>query len=111
MVDNFFSSFRVSVEAVKNLPYLSSKTSVVIEATLYHGDKPLSAPVTTSTKVSSPCIQWREKINFKVSKKNIPRAAKIMLLVTEGLQKKEMMGVKKTSKMLFWGLSMVFDHQ
>ncbi len=101
------------MEEVKNLPMLSGKTtcSVILEATLYHGDKPLCSPVTTTIKLLDSCLQWRETINFKIAKKNIPRAAKILFLVSEALQRRESVGVKKTPKFLFWGLSMIFDHQ
>ena len=104
---------RVHVEEVRNLPALTGKTScsVILEATLYHGDKPLCPPVSTSLKVLESSLHWRETINFKVSKKNLPRAAKILFLVSEALQRRESVGVKKTPKFLYWGLTMVFDHQ
>lgn len=103
---------RVRIETVRHLPVFSKTSfSAIIEATLYHGDKPLCAPVSSTTKVLASSVQWKETLNFKVCKKNIPRAAKILFVVSEGLQRKESVGVKKTPKFLFWGLSMVFDHQ
>jgi len=104
---------RVYVEEVRNLPILSGKTScsVILEATLYHGDKPLCSPVSTTIKLLESSLRWRETINFKVSKKNLPRAVKILFLVSEALQRRESVGVKKAPKFLYWGLAMIFDHQ
>ncbi len=84
---------------------------MIIEATLYHGEKALCPPVTTSTKPMDTNINWKENINFKIAKKNIPRAAKILFIVSEALQRKDSVGVKKAPKFLYWGLTMVFDHQ
>ena len=88
---------RVHVEEVRNLPVLTGKTScsVILEVTLYHGDKPLCSPVSTSLKALECSLQ--------VSKKNLPRAAKILFLVSEALQRRKSVGVKKTPKFLYWG--------
>lgn len=97
---------------MQNLPSLPGRTpySVIIEATLYHGDKPLCPSVTTTAKTLDRSISWKETMNFKIAKKNIPRAAKILFVVSEVLQKRESVTVKKP-KFQFWGLTMVFDHQ
>ena len=101
------------MEKVEELPTLSNRSSylAIIEATLYHGGKPLCSSITTTTKVLDNTIVWRESIGFSIKKKDIPRSAKILFVVTEAAQKKDSIEVKKTPKFLFWGLTMVFDHQ
>lgn len=101
------------VEKAEQLPTFSNRAStlVIIEATLYHGEKALCSPITTTTKLLDHALHWKESINFKIAKKNIPRSAKILFIVTEAAQRKESVGAKKAPKFLFWGLTMVFDHQ
>ncbi len=105
---------RLRVDRVENLPVYSNNTpySAIVEATLYHGDKPLCPPVTTAARGLDGTIHWRETINFKIAKKNIPRAAKILFIISEpSLQRRESVGVKKAPKYLYWGLTTVFDYQ
>jgi hypothetical protein len=101
------------VEKVDQLPTHSNRASslVIIEATLFHGEKALCAPVTTTSKLMENTLHWKECINFKIAKKNVPRSAKILFIVTEASQRKESVGAKKAPKFLYWGLTMVFDHQ
>lgn len=104
---------RLKIEKVEQLPTLSNRSSslVIIEATLYHGEKALCPPVSSTTKLLDHTLHWKETINFKIAKKNVPRSAKILFIVTEASQRKESVGAKKAPKFLFWGLTMVFDHQ
>ena len=85
--------------------------SVIIEATIYHGERALCQPVTTTAKLLDNTIAWKESLDFRIAKKNIPRSAKILFLVSEASQKKESAAMKKAPKFLYWGLTMVFDHQ
>lgn len=99
---------------MEQLPSFSTNRtsySVIIEATLYHGGKALCPPVISTSKILNNTVVWKENIDFNIEKKNIPHSAKIMFLVSEALLKKESVGMKKAPKFLYWGLTMVFDHQ
>lgn len=104
---------RLTVVKAENLPFVSSRNPLqaVVEATLYHGEKPLCPSVTTTAQVLNLTVQWSEPLNFKIAKKNIPKSAKILFQIFEPDQKRESVSVKKGSKFLYWGLSTLFDHQ
>lgn len=50
---------------------------MVVEATLYHGDKPLCPTVTTGAHALGQTVRWKSTLNFKIKKKNIPKVYKI----------------------------------
>ena len=104
---------RLRIESVEQLPVFSNRAShsVIIEATLYHGEKALCPSITTTAKILDQTLHWKEILNFSIAKKNVPRSAKVLLIVTEAVLRKDSIGVKKSPKFLFWGLTTIFDHQ
>lgn len=68
-----------SLRLVKSdhLPSLGRSSHVVVEATLYHGDRPLCPTVTTVTHTLGQTVRWKSTLNFKIKKKNIPKVYKI----------------------------------
>lgn len=107
--------FRLKILRADNLPLVSSKNplNVIVDATLYHGEKPLCAPVTTSAQLLNLSVNWSETLNFKMAKMDIPKSAKILFRIREPLQNKESSSSKnlKGTKFLYWGLTALFDHQ
>ena len=95
-----------------NLPLLPSRSAhVFIEAKLYHGEKQLCPTVSTTSKVIDLSVKWKEKLTFKIEKKNIPKAAKILILISEPYTRRESVAVRRGSKFIYWGLSTVYDHE
>ena len=99
-----------------NLPLVSSKNpiNVIVDATLYHGEKPLCDPVTTSGQLLNLSVTWSETLNFKMAKRDIPKSAKILFRISEPMQRRESSSTKsqlKATKFLYWGLTTLFDHQ
>ena len=95
---------------------MSSKNqfNVIVDATLYHGEKPLCSPVTTSAQMLNLSVSWSETLNFRVAKMDIPKSAKILFRISEPMQRKDSSSTKnqlKGTKFLYWGLTSLFDHQ
>ena len=68
----------MTIECGDNLPVvqgksLSQRPQAVVEATLYHGDNPLGPSVVTAAHPLEQSIRWKETLNFKIAKKNIPK--------------------------------------
>ena len=106
---------RLKILRADNLPLVSCKNSpsVIVEATLYHGEKPLCTPVTTSAQLLNLSVNWSETLNFKMAKMDVPKSAKILFRISEPLQNRESSSSKnlKGTKFLYWGLTALFDHQ
>lgn len=65
---------RLRLVKSEQLPSMQGKPSqVVVEATLYHGDKPLCPTITTAARTLEHSVRWKETLNFRIKKKNIPK--------------------------------------
>lgn len=106
---------RLRIIKVNNLPLVSSKNqpTVIVDATLYHGEKPLCSSVTTSGQLLNLTVMWSETLNFRIAKRDIPKSTKILFRVSEPLQRRDSSAAKnlKGTKFLYWGLTALFDHQ
>ena len=60
---------------VDNLPPAPSKlkSSLSIQVTLYHGGKKLSETVQTTAVYGDTSIRWKETLNFRRAKRDIPK--------------------------------------
>lgn len=82
-----------------------------VEASLYHGDKLLCPPVITSAKSMDLSVKWKEKLTFKIEKRNIPKSAKILVQICEPPTRRESVATRRGSKFIYWGLLTVYDHE
>ena len=108
--------YRLRIIKANNLPLVSTKNplSVIVDATLYHGEKPLCSPVTTSAQLLNLTVMWSETLNFRMEKRDIPKSAKILFRISEPMQRRESSSTKnqlKATKFLYWGLTTLFDHK
>lgn len=95
-----------------NLPLLQGRgVQVVVEATLYHGEKQLCDTVTTTAKTVDLSVKWGQMLTFKIAKKNIPKSAKILIQISEPFMRRESTSSRRGSKFIYWGLCTVFDHE
>lgn len=108
-------TLRLKILRADNLPLVSGKNplNVIVDATLYHGEKPLCTPVSTSAQSLNLSVSWSETLNFKMAKMDVPKSAKILFRISEPLQNRESTSSKnlKGTKFLYWGLTALFDHQ
>lgn len=110
-------NFSIEVLQVENLPLIQKTKpySVFVSATLYHGWRKLCGPVNTEANSLKSTVQWNEEIDFEFQKKNIPKAAKILFVVSEGTvtKKQSHQTIKEKSKprFLYWGLMSVYNHR
>ena len=90
----FFSPFlpppllvpRLRLVKSEQLPSMQGKAcQVIVEATLYHGDKPLCPTITTAARTLEHTVRWKETLNFRIKKKNIPKVLYSGKLSTEKL--------------------------
>lgn len=108
---------RLRIIKADHLPLVSSKNplTVIVDATLYHGEKPLCSPVTTSGQLLNLSVNWSETLNFRIAKRDIPKSAKILFRISEPMQRRESSSATKNqlkgTKFLYWGLTTLFDHQ
>ena len=91
----------------ENLPY-KSPGRILVEISLHLGAKTLQGAKRTAWKVQDGCtLTWNEDIEFVIDLKDIPKAAKLLVIVREW-RDKDREGKKRT---FYWGLMTVFDHR
>lgn len=113
------AEFGVHIMQAENLPIPTTrdakKLTVVVEVTLYHANQVLKNMRQTKPLplTSNGIIEWIETVSFDLQIRNLPKAAKIMVVVRDFTARKESVSTskKKQTNILYWGLVPVFDHR
>ena len=98
---------RLKVVRGENLPF-GSTGELLIEVSLHLGAKTLHGAKRTSWKVQdSYNLTWNEELEFLTELKDIPKAAKILVIVRQRRGR----DTAEKNRVFYWGLLTVFDHR
>ena len=98
---------RLKVVRGENLPFNSSG-EVLIEMSLHLGAKIIHGAKRTEWVVQdSYTVAWNQELEFLTELKDIPKAAKLLIIVRQ-TRTKDADNEKRT---FYWGLLTVFDHR
>lgn len=117
--------FQCTIQAISGLTYDSNRTMEVgIQVGLFHGGKSLCEKQKTteiSIQTNSGTGQWNEILNFDIMVSNVPRMARLCLVVFETVKSSKSSGLrarrlKDSNKDLFiipiaWVNTTVFDYK
>ena len=92
----------------ENLPF-SASGKVLVEISLHLGAKTLHGAKRTEWIVQdSYTMTWNEELEFVTELKDIPKAAKLLVVVREWRDRGDKDDRNRT---FYWGLLTVFDHR
>ncbi|XP_064400632.1 phosphatidylinositol 4,5-bisphosphate 3-kinase catalytic subunit gamma isoform-like isoform X2 [Halichondria panicea] len=93
--------FHLKLVRVENLPFDSPRNLLTVELSIHHGSEMIHSARTTEFKTQdSFTMTWNEDVTFIIPFKDLPKAAKVMVVIRNS-----------NSGTYYWGMINIFDHQ